>query len=76
MHIANKDNDKSIPFILVGNKIDLTNSRKVSEEEAREWCKRNGELAYFETSAKDGTAVKEVFMTAGTLALRKKGESL
>ena len=76
MCTANKDNNKPIPFILIGNKIDLIDSRKVLEEEAREWCKQNGELVYFETSAKDGTAVKEAFMTAGRLALKNKEDSL
>lgn len=67
-----KDNNKTIPFILLGNKVDLINSRKVSIDQAKEWCKHNGDLEYFETSAKDGTAVKDAFVTAGRLALKNR----
>jgi Ras-related protein Rab-1A len=43
---------------LCGNKIDM--SRKVTTYEAREYCKKNN-YNYFETSAKEGTGVEEVF---------------
>ena len=46
-------------LILVGNKIDLEN-REISNEEAMNYAKENN-IKYFETSAKTGLGIKEVF---------------
>ena len=32
-------------------------------EEAEEWCRRNGNLLYFETSAKDNINLEKVFFS-------------
>jgi len=52
--------DNNIPFILVGNKADLTNSRKVqkmtAENRAEQW-----KVPYVETSAKTRENVDKVF---------------
>ncbi|CAG8468150.1 10538_t:CDS:2 [Diversispora eburnea] len=52
--------DESIPFILVGNKVDLEHVRKVPKDEAlsraREW-----HCPYYETSAKTRQNVDEVY---------------
>ena len=53
-------NGKSIPFLLVGNKIDMIGSRKIEKETAEDWCRNNSQIIYFETTAKDGTAVQEL----------------
>lgn len=45
---------------MVGNKLDLTEQRVVSNEEAMELASSMG-VKYFETSAKDDTNVKESF---------------
>ena len=47
-------------FILVGNKCDLANERKVSYEEGENYAKKFN-IKFFESSAKDGTNVKEFF---------------
>jgi GTPase SAR1 family protein len=39
--------DNNFPFILVGNKTDL--SRAVTAEEARSWCTKNNKMSYVET---------------------------
>eukprot|EP00940_MAST-03C_sp_MAST-3C-sp2_P000373 g373.t1 len=45
---------------LAGNKMDMHSRRQVSLEEAREFAKANG-LVHYETSAKTGANVNEIF---------------
>ena len=59
---AGPDDPKSFPFVLIGNKVDRESERKVSAEKARAWCKENNDMAYFETSAKEGVSVTEAFI--------------
>ena len=47
-------------FILVGNKCDLANERKVTIEDGENKA-RNYNIKFFESSAKDGTNVNELF---------------
>ena len=65
---------ETVLMVLVGNKSDLTDERKVSEEEGREFAEKNG-LLFFETSAKTGENVKEVIqVSTAEIAKRiKKG---
>ena len=49
---------KNIPVILVGNKSDLDEQRKVSKTEADELAKKE-EMVYIETSAKTGENVEK-----------------
>ena len=51
---------KSVFMVLVGNKCDLEKEREVSEEEGRILAEKNGML-FFETFAKTGKNVEEVF---------------
>ena len=44
-------NDEHIPFLLVGNKADLSDRRKVSQDEASQRANQWG-VPYVETSAK------------------------
>ena len=54
-----KHKTKDPIVFLVGNKIDLS-ERTVSYDEAKQFADENN-LEYFETSAKEGTGVNEVF---------------
>ena len=50
------DPDK-FPFLVIGNKIDLSSNRMVSKQMGENWCyRKNSSLNYYfiETSAKDG----------------------
>ena len=49
-----------IPIVLFGNKCDLIEERKVTNEEAKEFADNN-EIIYFETSAKDNINIREGF---------------
>ncbi|XP_056642909.1 ras-related protein Ral-a [Diorhabda carinulata] len=53
-------NDETIPFLLVGNKCDLEDKRKVSIQEATDRAKQWG-VPYVETSAKTREHVDKVF---------------
>ena len=70
--ISSREGRVSIPFVLVGNKIDHINAREVSSDKAKKWCKDNDDIPFFETSAKDGTSVQEVFLKAGELAHKSR----
>ena len=72
--IGSRDGKKSVPFILLGNKVDQITDRKVSEVKARNWCRLNEDIPYFETSAKDGTGVRDAFLTAGQIAFKNRSE--
>jgi small GTP-binding protein len=60
--------EEGIVVILVGNKSDLagdnsnSNQRRVTREEAEEWCCLNNVFQYLETSAKSGEGVERAFL--------------
>ena len=53
---------KNTPIILVGNKIDLKDERNILEEEGEKLADDNN-FKFFETSAKTGKNVNEIFQT-------------
>ncbi len=52
---------EGVQKVLVGNKADLYQQRKVDAQQAWDLAKQLG-VAYFETSSKDGQGVEEAFM--------------
>jgi Ras-related protein Rab-1A len=58
-------------FILIGNKSDLSEKRKVSKEEAEEFATDNS-IAFIETSAKTNVNVSNLFETLCVDMFRKK----
>jgi small GTP-binding protein len=63
LYYADVRDQEHFPFILLGNKVDV-GDRAVQQEEADSWCRKNGGVPYFETSAKDATNVNEAFIAA------------
>ena len=58
---CNENNNK---IFLFGNKIDKNLERSVNVEDVDDFCKRNN-LIYYETSAKDGKNINDVFKNIG-----------
>ena len=61
---------KTILMVLVGNKCDLEDKRQVSYEEGKELADKN-EFLFFESSAKDGTNVDEIFTNSAKEIAKK-----
>ena len=56
---------KDILICLIGNKTDLEEKREVSYEEGKNFAEENN-LLFFETSAKDGNNIQEIFLESAT----------
>ena len=59
-----KEIASGIPLILIGNKIDLENERKVSKEKGEEFANKY-KILFFESSGKNGVNVEESFFALG-----------
>ncbi len=53
---------ENFPFIVLGNKCDMTSSREVETQMAIDFCKENGNMPFFETSAKIDSGIQEGFI--------------
>ena len=60
-----------INMILVGNKADLENKRKVTKEMANEMCETHNIKIFMETSAKSGLNVENIFFEAAKVLLEQ-----
>ena len=70
------------PVALFGNKSDLQENRKITQEQIDQLCQQE-ELIYYETSAKNNTGIKEGLTKIASIAFKayedediKKGEKL
>ena len=62
MYDIKKINESESPIIiLIGNKKDNISERQVSKEEIEKYCNKNEIDNYFETSAKNGESIHELF---------------
>ena len=60
-----------IKIFLIGNKIDLADSRKVTEEEAMKFKDDYMLNLYMETSAKTGFNAREIFIEAARVLFKE-----
>ena len=63
--LRNHANKKNITIFIVGNKSDMENQRRVKEDEAKLYAKKNN-AKHFTVSAKNGSNINEVFLSLGT----------
>lgn len=69
---ASPTDPDSFPFVVIGNKIDVEESKRVvSSKRAQAFCAAKGNLPYFETSAKEATGVEQAFEVIGRNALQQ-----
>ncbi|KIH60111.1 Ras family protein [Ancylostoma duodenale] len=55
------DDKKSVPIVIVGNKVDLQHASRVVTKEDGAKLAQKWKAAFIETSAKDNTAVQQIF---------------
>eukprot|EP01102_Stenamoeba_stenopodia_P019966 TRINITY_DN7646_c0_g1_i1.p1 TRINITY_DN7646_c0_g1~~TRINITY_DN7646_c0_g1_i1.p1 ORF type:complete len:196 (+),score=53.44 TRINITY_DN7646_c0_g1_i1:254-841(+) len=61
LRVKERDENAGLPFLLVGNKIDLADKREVTKEEGEKLAQELG-CNFLETSAKTKVNVEEAFM--------------
>ena len=69
---SNKTKDSSISLVLFGNKCDMKEEIQVKEEDI-EKIKEKYNIRYYETSAKDGTNVQNIFEYLAKIVLKSRG---
>jgi len=74
---ASPTNPNEFPFVVLGNKIDLKESRVVTMKEAKQYCiQRNivseSQPMYWETSARTKECVDQAFFQVAMLALKSQ----
>jgi Ras-related protein Rab-7A len=74
-HAAPNDPNK-FPFVLIGNKVDKEPERKVKSTDAQAWCKENGSMPYYETSAKENVSVEDAFVEMAKMAIKRESENV
>jgi len=71
LHHAQPKDPENFPFVLLGNKVDRESDRKVSNTKASQWCKQNGNIPFYETSAKENTNVDGAFLEIAKKAIKQ-----
>ena len=65
-----KDPD-NFPFVLIGNKCDQSDERRVKKEQLKLYCESHNNIPYFETSAKIAFNVDKAFEEIARLIIKK-----
>jgi Ras-related protein Rab-18 len=61
VHMYSPNNGEGVVKLLVGNKVDLAEDRRVPRSEAEDWARNHGML-FLEASAKTKTGIRQCFM--------------
>jgi len=70
---ASPRDPESFPFVVLGNKVDVDESRRmISSKRAMTFCQSKGGIPYFETSAKDAINVEQAFEVIARNALQQE----
>jgi len=70
---ANPRDYENFPYVVIGNKSDLSSRRQVSKSKAAQWCKSKGEnIQHFEASAKDAVNVEAAFLAVVRQAIAQE----
>lgn len=72
MEHAAVNDPSTFPFVVLGNKIDKEQDRKVPTQKAEAWAKENGNIPYYETSALENVAVDDAFVTMAQGAIKRE----
>ena len=68
-----KAQDKRLPVLMVGGKLDLSYKRAVSSKEAYDLAKEHNLYGYIECSSKDGRNIEDIFTEIAKLMLTRAG---
>ena len=71
----NPKDPETYPFVLAGNKSDMKEDIKVTNEEIEAYCKEHNNMPYFATSAKDDINLEETFNKLADLAYERNTQS-
>lgn len=70
---ANVKNPENFPFVIIGNKIDVDESKKViSDKKAQQFATNLGNLPLFQTSAKEAVNIDQAFDVIARNALQQE----
>ncbi|KAK5260485.1 hypothetical protein LTR40_004082 [Exophiala xenobiotica] len=70
---ASPRDPESFPFVVLGNKIDMGEERRmISQKRAMAYCQSRGQMPYFETSAKESINVEQAFEVIARNALAQE----
>ena len=66
---------ETFPFMVIGNKLDLEEENRVVERaQAEAYCKKDGNMSFMETSAKDNQNVEQAFAELAAQAIKRQAE--
>lgn len=74
---AHPPDAENFSFVVIGNKIDKENERRVPKASATQWCKNNSSkrpIPLYEASAKDNTMVERAFLEAAVMAVSNRDD--